>query len=149
MRAVVQRVSAARVVIDGRVVAEVGSGLLVLVGIARGDGQADLEYVAGKVRDLRIFVDATGRMNRSVADTGGAVLVVSQVTLAGDCRRGRRPAFDDAAPPEEAKPLYDAFVSALRALALPVQTGTFQATMQVELTNDGPVTMLLDSRRLF
>ncbi len=119
------------------------------LGIEQGDNQSDLEYVAGKVRDLRIFADEQGKMNRSVADAGASVLVVSQFTLSADCRRGRRPSFDAAAPPAVARAMYRAFVSLLRSTDLPVQTGEFQAMMQVELTNDGPVTILLDSRKAF
>jgi D-tyrosyl-tRNA(Tyr) deacylase len=148
MRAVVQRVSSARVRVGDRTVGEIGGGLLVFAGIEHGDGPADLRYVAGKVRDLRIFEDA-GRMNRSVQDVGGAVLVVSQFTLCADCRRGRRPSFDGAAPPALAKALYDGFVRELREAGLRVETGEFQAMMQVEIVNDGPVTILLDSRRRF
>lgn len=149
MRAVIQRVASAQVSVDGRVVARVGRGLLVLLGIERGDGPPDLEYIAGKVRDVRIFADEQGKMNRAAAETGAEILVVSQFTLLGDCRRGRRPSFDDAAPPDEARAMYDAFVRALREVPLPVQTGLFQAMMQVELVNDGPVTILLDSHRGF
>lgn len=149
MRAVIQRVASAQVSVDGRVVARVGRGLLVLLGIERGDGPPDLEYIAGKVRDVRIFADEQGKMNRAAAETGAEILVVSQFTLLGDCRRGRRPSFDDAAPPDEARAMYDAFVRTLREVPLPVQTGLFQAMMQVELVNDGPVTILLDSHRGF
>ena len=148
MRAVVQRVSSARVRVDERIVGEIGQGLLVLAGVETADGPADLEYIAGKVRDLRIF-DEAGKMNRSIEEAGGAVLVVSQFTLCGDCRKGRRPSFDEAAPPEVAKALYDDLVRELRTSGLTVQTGEFQAKMRVELVNDGPVTILLDSRRRF
>jgi D-tyrosyl-tRNA(Tyr) deacylase len=149
MRAVLQRVSSAQVSVDGRTISRIGPGLLVFLGVEQGDAQLDLEYVAGKVRDLRIFADEHGKMNRSIAESGGAVLVVSQFTLSADCRRGRRPSFDAAAPPEIARALYEAFVSNLRSKDLSVQTGEFQAMMQVELTNDGPVTILLDSRKAF
>ena len=149
MRAVVQRVTSASVTVEGRVISRIGPGLLVFLGIEQGDDQSDLEYVAGKVRDLRIFADEQGKMNRTVTDAGASVLVVSQFTLSADCRRGRRPSFDAAAPPDVARAMYEAFVSLLRSTDLPVQTGEFQAMMQVELTNDGPVTILLDSRKAF
>ena len=147
MRAVVQRVTFARVRVAGRVVGEIGRGLLVFAGVEKGDGDGDIAYIAGKVNDLRIFEDAAGKMNVSVGEAGGSVLVVSQFTLCGDCRRGRRPSFDDAELPAAARGLYEGLVSALRSLNLKVETGEFQAHMEVELTNDGPVTMLLDSRR--
>jgi D-aminoacyl-tRNA deacylase len=147
MRAVVQRVIAARVRVDGRLVGEVGRGLLVFAGVEKGDGPDDIAYIAGKVKDLRIFQDAAGKMNLSIAEMGGAALIVSQFTLCGDCRRGRRPSFDDAESPAAAKPIYEELVEALRKLNVKVETGEFQADMQVELTNDGPVTILLDSRR--
>ena len=146
MRAVVQRVSYARVTVDDRVVGHIGAGLLVLVGVANDDGAADVQYIAGKIRDLRIFSDENGRMNRSVVETGGAVLVVSQFTLQADCRRGRRPSFDRAAPAPLAQALYDDVARTLRESGLAVATGEFQAHMIVELANDGPVTMVLDSR---
>lgn len=146
MRAVVQRVSSARVRVAERVVGEIAGGLLIFAGIEKGDGH-DITYIAAKVIDLRIFGDPQGKMNLSVGDTHGAALVVSQFTLCGDCRRGRRPSFDDAEPPATAKPLYDNLVSALRGRGLHVETGEFQADMQVELVNDGPVTILLDSRK--
>ena len=149
MRAVVQRVSKARVQVGDRVVGEIGPGLLVLVGVAAEDVPADVQYLAGKVRELRIFGDEAGRMNRSVEEIGGAVLVVSQFTLVGDVRKGRRPSFDAAAPPAAAKALYEDLVRQLRADGLTVATGEFQAQMAVELVNDGPVTILLDSRKLF
>ena len=147
MRAVVQRVTSARVRVDDRVVGEIGAGLVLLAGVEKGDGQEDVKYVAGKVRDLRIFEDGSGKMNLSLADVQGAVLAVSQFTLCGDSRRGRRPSFDDAESPAAARLLYDALIKELRALKLPVETGEFQAHMHVELVNDGPVTLLLDSRR--
>jgi D-tyrosyl-tRNA(Tyr) deacylase len=149
MRAVVQRVTSAHVCVEGRVISHIGRGLLVFLGVDRGDAAADLEYVAGKIRDLRIFSDEEGKMNRSVRDVAGEILVVSQFTLSADCRRGRRPSFDKAAPPEVARTMYYAFVSALEGMDLAVQTGQFQAIMRVELINDGPVTILLDSRKNF
>lgn len=145
MRIVLQRVSSARVVVDGAVAGEIGPGLLVLLGVTHGDTEEQARLLAGKVARLRIFEDDQGKMNRSVADAGGSVLVVSQFTLYGDCRKGRRPSFDAAAPPEHARALYERFVAEVRALGLPVATGVFQAHMQVELVNDGPVTMVLDS----
>ena len=147
MRAVVQRVSLARVRVDQRLVGEISGGLLVFAGVERGDTASDLKYVADKVRTLRIFSDEAGRMNRSVEEVHGAVLLVSQFTLCGDCRRGRRPSFDEAAEPATARALYDALVQELRASTLAIQTGEFQAHMHVELVNDGPVTLILDSRR--
>ncbi len=149
MRAVIQRVSSARVRVDGRTVSEIGRGFLVLLGVARDDGPADAEYLAAKIRDLRVFEDAEGRMNRALADVQGAVLVVSQFTLYGDCRKGRRPSFDAAAPAPVARALYEEVVHHLRTDDLHVETGEFQAMMAVELVNDGPVTLLLDSRRQF
>ena len=150
MRAVVQRVAEARVRVDDRLVGEIGHGLLVLLGVAAGDGPADAAYVAGKVRDMRVFDGADGKgMDRSVADIGGGVLVVSQFTLYGDIRKGRRPAFDAAARPDQARELYEAVVRELRAAQLQVATGEFQAMMRVELVNDGPVTILIDSTKTF
>ena len=149
MRAVLQRVSSASVTVDGRQVGAIGAGLLVLVGVEQGDDTQDVAFVAGKIRDLRVFEDESGRMNRSVVDAGGGVLLVSQFTLLGDCRRGRRPSFDAAAPPEPARRLYEAVVDQLRRDGLPVETGAFQTMMDVSLVNDGPVTLLLDSRRRF
>ena len=149
MRAVVQRVASARVTVAGRVVGEIGRGLLVFVGVGQADDPSDVAYIAGKVRELRVFEDDTGKMNRSLADVGGSVLVVSQFTLYGDCRRGRRPSFDAAAAPDEARALYDDVARSLRGAGLAVQTGEFQALMQVELVNDGPVTLLLESSRTF
>jgi D-tyrosyl-tRNA(Tyr) deacylase len=148
VRAVVQRVSSSSVTVDGEVVGRIEAGLLVLVGVADGDGAADIAYVAGKVRDMRIFGDEYGRMNRSVVETGGGVLVVSQFTLLGDVRKGRRPSFDAAAAPDQARENYEAFVAALRAGGLHVETGVFQAHMDVALVNDGPVTILIDSAHL-
>jgi len=150
VRAVVQRVTEARVRIDDRVAGEIGRGLVVLLGIARDDAPEDAAYVAAKLRDIRIFEGDAGRhMDRSVADVGGSVLVISQFTLYGDVRKGRRPSFDAAAPPEEARALYESVVRELRAAQLPVATGEFQAMMRVELVNDGPVTILIDSKRQF
>jgi D-tyrosyl-tRNA(Tyr) deacylase len=148
MRAVIQRVSQARVRAGGRITGEIGRGLVVFVGVSRDDGEADVRFTVGKIRDIRIFESAEGRLNdRSVADVGGSILLVSQFTLYGDVRRGRRPSFDEAAPPERARQLYENLVRELRATAIPVATGEFQASMDVELVNDGPVTILLDSRR--
>ena len=147
MRAVLQRVTSARATVDGRTVGEIGAGLLVFAAVERGDGPDDIKYTAGKIKDLRIFEDEVGKMNRSVAEAGGAVLVVSQFTLCGDCRKGRRPSFDDAEAPAVARPLFDSLVAGLRALELKVETGEFQAHMDVELVNDGPVTLMIDSRR--
>jgi D-tyrosyl-tRNA(Tyr) deacylase len=149
MRAVVQRVRRARVVVDGTVAGDIGQGLLVLLGVGSGDGPPDVQYIAAKIRDLRVFADDDGRMNRSVVESGGAVLVVSQFTLQGDCRKGRRPSFDGAATPELARALYEDVVRTLRDGGLPVATGVFQAHMDVELLNDGPVTLLLDSTKAF
>lgn len=149
MRAVVQRVSTARVLVDHAIVGEIGTGVLVLLGVTSGDGADDVAYIANKVRDVRIFPDAEGKMNLSLQDVGGSALVVSQFTLYGDCRNGRRPSFIQAARPEQAKALYEAVVEQIRAAGVTVATGVFQADMQVELTNDGPVTMLLDSSRAF
>lgn len=149
MRAVVQRVTSARVTVGDRVTGEIGAGLLVLVGVERGDGPADVQYISSKIRDLRIFPDDAGKMNLSVVDRRGGVLVVSQFTLAGDARNGRRPSFASAATPQMAKALYEDVVRELSAGGLEVATGEFQAMMQVALVNDGPVTILLDSRKLF
>jgi D-tyrosyl-tRNA(Tyr) deacylase len=149
MRAVVQRVSRAAVRVDGAVAGAIGPGLLVLVGVEKGDGPSDAAYIANKVAELRIFNDEDGKMNRAVTDVGGAVLLVSQFTLHGDCRRGRRPSFDAAEAPGPARALYDDVVRRLRERGLAAAEGVFQAMMQVELVNDGPVTILLDSRRNF
>jgi D-tyrosyl-tRNA(Tyr) deacylase len=149
MRAVVQRVTRASVTIDQQIVGEIGNGLVVLLGIARDDTKEDADYLAPKIVALRIFDDAEGRMNVSVKDAGGGLLVVSQFTLYGDVRRGLRPSWSDAAPPEVAEPLYDYFVESSRKLFGRVETGSFRKIMQVELVNDGPVTILLDSRRQF
>ena len=149
MRAVVQRVSRASVKVEGETVGEIGAGLLVLLGVAQGDSEADAGYLADKIAGLRIFEDTEGKMNRSVVEAGGALLAVSQFTLFGDVRRGKRPSFDAAARPEHANALYESFVAKLRAAGLRVETGKFQAMMQVALVNEGPVTILLDSRKLF
>lgn len=149
MRAVVQRVTGARVRVADRTVGEIERGLLVLLGVADEDGAADVQYIVNKVRDLRIFDDDDGKMNRTVVETGGAVVVVSQFTLCGDVRKGRRPSFDSAAPPALARALYEDVVRDLRGSGLQVATGEFQARMAVELVNDGPVTILLDSKKLF
>jgi D-aminoacyl-tRNA deacylase len=149
MRIVLQRVSRASVTVDGRVAGEIGAGLAVLVAVGREDSSATAASMAEKIVNLRVFNDDQGKMNRSLLDTGGAVLVVSQFTLYGDARGGRRPSFILAAPPELGKALYEEFVAALRALGLRVETGVFQAHMSVDLVNDGPVTILLDSNKLF
>jgi D-aminoacyl-tRNA deacylase len=149
MRAVVQRVSRAAVAVEGREVGEIGPGLLVLLGVAAGDTDADADYLAEKIAGLRIFEDEDGKMNRSVADAGGAVLAVSQFTLYGDVRRGKRPSFDAAARPERARELYEYFVAQIRRRGLRCETGQFQSMMTVSLVNQGPVTVLLDSSKLF
>jgi D-tyrosyl-tRNA(Tyr) deacylase len=149
MRAVVQRVSRARVTVDGETTGEIELGLLVLVGVGAADTRADAEYLVEKTIGLRIFGDPEGKMNLSVAEVGGAMLVVSQFTLYGDVRHGRRPSFDTAAPPEIARQLYEYFVETVRSTGLRCQTGRFQETMQVELVNEGPVTILLDSGKTF
>lgn len=146
MRAVIQRVSSASVTVDGAVAGRIGAGLLVLLGVGKGDTEADAETLARKIVELRVFQDEAGRMNLSVKDTGGALLVVSQFTLYGDTRKGRRPSFDLAAPPEEARRLYERFVEAARAQGVAVETGVFQAMMSVSLVNEGPVTFLVESR---
>lgn len=149
MRAVVQRVSSASVAVEGRVVGEIGLGLLVLVGVSTTDAEGDAEYLAEKIAGLRIFEDDGGKMNLSVAQVGGAVLAVSQFTLYGDARRGKRPSFDEAARPERARELYEHFVAQLRGRGLRCETGEFQAMMAVSLVNEGPVTVLVDSSKLF
>lgn len=149
MRAVVQRVSAASVTVEGRKVGSIGPGLLVLLGVARGDTEKDGEYLAEKLAGLRIFEDEEEKMNRSVAQIGGSILLVSQFTLYGDVRHGRRPSFTQAAPPEEANRLYEDLAQKLRDKGLIVETGQFQAHMEVALVNDGPVTILLDSGKSF
>jgi D-aminoacyl-tRNA deacylase len=149
MRAVVQRVSRASVKVDAEITGEIAKGLLVLLGVAQEDGVADADYLAEKVSGLRIFEDEAGKMNLSVGEVGGAVLAVSQFTLFGDVRRGKRPSFDAAARPEQAKALYEHFVERIRALGLRCETGRLQEMMEVELVNTGPVTILLDSKKMF
>lgn len=149
MRAIVQRVKSANVQIDGQLVAEIESGLLIFLGISVDDQQSDIDYLIRKIANLRIFRDDDLRMNKSLLDVGGQALVVSQFTLYGDCRKGRRPNFSQAAKPEKAHQLYQVFVNQLLQLGVDVKTGVFQATMEVELTNDGPITILLDSEKLF
>ena len=149
MRAVVQRVSSASVEVEGHIVGEIGHGLLVLLGVSRIDVKADADYLAEKIAGLRVFEDAVGKMNLTVADIGGAVLAVSQFTLYGDARRGRRPSFDEAARPESAHDLYENFVAEIRRRGLRCETGQFQAMMSVSLVNQGPVTILLDSAKAF
>jgi len=147
VRAVIQRVTRASVTVDGRVAGEIGAGLLVLLGVSKTDNPESASYLAEKIANLRIFSDEAGKMNRSVLDTGGSALVVSQFTLYGDTRGGRRPSYIQAAPPEEASRLYQEFVGSMRSLGVRVETGVFQAHMRVELVNDGPVTILLDSEK--
>ena len=149
MRAVVQRVSQARVTVDGEEIGAIGQGFLVLLGAEEGDDSKDVGYMARKILGLRVFPDEEGKMNRELAQAGGAVLAVSQFTLLGDCRKGKRPSFIKAARPERAKPLFEEFVHAIRAQGTRCETGRFQAMMEVELLNDGPVTLLLDSRKSF
>lgn len=149
MRAVVQRVARASVTVEGQITGEIGKGLLVLLGVAHEDTEAAADYLADKIVGLRVFEDPDGKMNLGVADAGGAVLVVSQFTLYGDVRRGKRPSFDRAARPERANELYEYFVERIRAAGLRCETGRFQAMMDVELVNDGPVTILLDSEKAF
>ena len=149
MRAVVQRVSRARVTVKEWTSGEIGLGLLVLVGVGQDDTEADATYLAEKVAGLRVFEDDEGKMNRSVEDVGGSVLAVSQFTLYGDVRRGKRPSFDAAAPPDEARRLYEFFVQRIQAAGLRCETGRFQEMMQLELVNEGPVTILLDSSKAF
>ena len=148
MRLVIQRVREARVEVDGRCTGSIGAGLLVLLGVARTDTPADADYLVEKLIGLRIFNDDAGKMNRSVVDTKGGLLVVSNFTLYGDCSKGRRPGFDEAAPPELARTLYEYFVEKLRTREAPVETGIFQASMAVSLVNDGPVTLICDSKAL-
>jgi D-aminoacyl-tRNA deacylase len=149
MRAVVQRVTEARVEVAGETVGEIGAGFLVLLGVARDDTNTDADYLTEKIVNLRVFVDGEGKMNRSLVEKGGSMLVVSQFTLYGDVRRGRRPSYSDAAEPEKANELYEYFVARVQSFGVTIETGVFQAMMKVSLTNDGPVTILLDSRRQF
>ena len=149
MRAVVQRVKSASVTVDGELVSEIGSGLLVFLGVSKDDQLEDIDYLAQKVANLRIFSDEDGKMNKSLLDIGGSALIVSQFTLYGDCRKGRRPSFIEASPPEKANKLYEEFIDALNELGVLGKGGIFQAMMDVQLINDGPVTMLLDSTKLF
>jgi len=149
MRAVVQRVSRAKVTVDAETTGEIGLGLLVLLGVGRGDEESGADYLAEKIIGLRIFEDDGGKMNRSVVDVGGAVLVVSQFTLYGDVRKGKRPSFEDAAPPARARELYECFVGRIRAGGVRCETGRFQEMMSVELVNEGPVTILVDSGKGF
>jgi len=149
MRAVVQRVKRAEVRVGGEVVGRIGAGFVILLGVGKDDTQADGEALAEKIANLRVFDDAEGKMNRSLIEADGQALCVSQFTLYGDCRKGRRPSYDRAAPPDQALPLYESFVQSLRARGIPTETGRFRAMMDVELVNDGPVTLLLDSDRLF
>lgn len=149
MRAVVQRVSEASVVVDGKNVGQIGPGLVVLLGVAEGDALADLKYMVEKTVHLRIFEDDEGKMNRSVLDVGGSILAISQFTLLGDCRKGRRPSFITAAQPEAANALYEEYVRQAREQGVPVETGIFRADMKVHLVNDGPVTIVLDSAKVF
>ncbi|NWF92875.1 MAG: D-tyrosyl-tRNA(Tyr) deacylase [Syntrophaceae bacterium] len=147
MRAVIQRVKSASVHVDGRVSGRIGKGLLILLGVARGDDEKDVSFMVSKLPDLRIFEDETGKFNLSLKETGGELLVVSQFTLYGDCRKGRRPSFTEAEEPTAAKALYERLVSRLREEGIPVETGEFQAKMEVHLINDGPVTLILDSKK--
>jgi D-tyrosyl-tRNA(Tyr) deacylase len=149
MRAVVQRVSRASVTVEGEFVGSIGRGFLVMLGVGQDDGAGEAEHLAEKVAGLRVFEDEAGKMNLSLAETGGSCLVVSQFTLYGDCRKGRRPSFVAAAPPEQAERLYEVFVEAVRAQGIAVETGRFRRHMDVELVNDGPVTLLLDSGKAF
>ena len=149
MRAVIQRVSSARVIIDEKEYSRIGNGLLVLLGVEKEDTNEDAQMLARRIVELRIFEDDAGKMNRSIAEIGGQILAVSQFTLLGDCRRGRRPSFDPAAAPDVARALYEKFVSEIGGLGIQVSTGVFQAMMNVELTNQGPVTFILDSRKRF
>ena len=144
MRVVLQRVREARVEVEGHVTGSIRRGFLLLVGVGRNDGAADIDWLARKIAGLRVFEDDSGRMNLGLAEVSGACLAVSQFTLYADCRKGNRPGFTDAAPPEAARALFDAFVASLRAQGVPVETGIFQADMQVHLVNDGPVTLLLE-----
>ncbi len=146
MRAVIQRVQSAEVTVDGRVTGKIGRGLLVLLGVRKGDGESDLSFLASKIPELRIFEDAGGKFNLSLREIEGEMLIVSQFTLYGECRKGRRPSFSEAEEPSLAKTLYEQFISIVKERGIPVQTGEFQAKMEVHLINDGPVTLLLDSK---
>jgi len=147
MRAVIQRVKSAQVSVDGQVSGKIGKGLLVLLGVGKSDGESDLLFLTSKIPDLRIFEDASGKFNLSLKEIDGQILVVSQFTLYGDCRKGRRPSFTEAEEPTAAKHLYEQFISKLRGQGLSVETGEFQTKMEVHLVNDGPVTLLLDSKQ--
>ncbi len=147
MRAVIQRVTSCEVRIDNRIVGKIGPGLVVLLGISRSDEAKDAEYLSDKLVCLRIFEDEEGKMNSSLLETGGAIMIISQFTLLGNCRKGRRPSFVEAAPPEEARWLYEYFVSRMKSKNIPVATGRFQAKMAVSLINDGPVTLVVESKR--
>jgi len=147
MRAVIQRVKSAQVCVDSRVTGSIGKGLLILLGVGKGDSESDISFLTSKIPELRIFEDESGKFNLSLKEIGGEMLVVSQFTLYGDCRRGRRPSFTEAEEPAAAKHLYERFISRLTEQGIPVQTGEFQAKMEVHLVNDGPVTLLLDSRQ--
>src|SRR5512139_2144380 len=147
MRAVIQRVKSAQVSVDGRVSGKIGKGLLVLLGVGKGDGESDLSFLTSKIPELRIFEDTSGKFNLSLKEMNGEMLIVSQFTLYGDCRKGRRPSFTDAEEPAVAKTLYERLIQRLREQGIPIQTGEFQAKMEVHLVNDGPVTLLLDSRK--
>ena len=149
MRAVVQRVKNSKVTVNGEITGQIGRGLMVLLGVGRGDSDTDIDYLAEKIINLRIFEDERGKMNLSLLDVEGELLVVSQITLFGDCRKGRRPSYDHAARPEAAKELYEAFVEKCKGYGVAVETGIFQAEMLVDISNDGPVTLLLDSRKEF
>jgi D-tyrosyl-tRNA(Tyr) deacylase len=145
MRLLIQRVSEANVTVEGNTVGSIGTGLLILAGMAKTDTESEVDYLSDKVLGLRIFPDSAGKMNRNIVDAGGSLLIVSQFTLYGDCRKGRRPSFDDAAAPERAQALYNYLVHKLRSGPVPVETGVFQATMEVRLVNQGPVTILMDT----
>jgi D-tyrosyl-tRNA(Tyr) deacylase len=149
LRAVVQRVARGSVSVDGHTVGEIGPGFVILLGVGREDGPGDAAYLSGKIAHLRVFEDREGKLNRSLLDVGGSALVISQFTLYGDCRQGRRPGFSDAAPAGAGRELYQEFVLGLKGLGLTVATGVFQAHMQVEIINDGPVTLILDSKKQF
>jgi D-tyrosyl-tRNA(Tyr) deacylase len=149
MRVVIQRVKSASVMVEGERISEIRQGLLIFLGVAQEDTSSDVDYLANKIANLRIFEDKAGRMNKSILESGGEILVVSQFTLYGDCRKGRRPSFIAAAPPEKGKTLYQEFIEAIAKMGVPVKTGIFQAMMDVQLINDGPVTIMLDSSKLF